>query len=151
MYSRYQGDEQKPIRLPEHYGGSAFAPRKEKTLVTDRRTDSAKIPVREEIEEKVSPAAQQLLRAEATPSPEETRDAEPEKREEEVNVGRAVFADSKAHAPSALHFSGLRKLLGGEDADEQDRLLLLGLILLLSRSSGDSDILLWLSLLLLCG
>lgn len=171
MYSRYGDNSKRPVRLPEHYGGSAFSPSQQVP------TNPIPIPKREPIRsfskdgvgEKVSPVAERLLRADSLQEKEMASDATspdnvlstlpasavPNVLEE--SIGESVEeasvppSDKKTTSPF-MHFEGLRRLLGGNESEgDQDRLLLLGLILLLSRAEGDSDILLWLSLLLLCG
>ena len=164
MYSRYVGDNSKrSIRLPEHYGGSAFS---------QRSNEPNSIPKKEPVRsfsgggmgEKVSPVADRLLRAEGTeekktdapsvpstpmdaPAFDAPADAMGEKEEK-----ASLPSTEKRSSSSLINFDGLRRLLGGAQGEgDQDRLLLLGLILLLSRTEGDQDILLWLSLLLLCG
>ena len=160
MYSRYGDNAKRPIRLPEHYGGSAFS---------QRPPEQPPIPKREPIRsysrggigEKASPVADRLLRADTA----EERKIElppepsvpdipslPEEREGETEKKTPPPALEKKPMTAPFNFEGLRRLLGGGEGDgDKDRLLLLGLILLLSRTEGDSDILLWLSLLLLCG
>lgn len=170
MYSRYGDNSKRPVRLPEHYGGSAFSPS------SQLPTNPIPVPKREPIKsfskdgigEKVSPIADRLMRAESTQEKNVAIDAtqspnvpssfsapsDPDVFEEptdEVEEASVQPIDKKTTSP-LVHFEGLRRLLAGkENGNDQDRLLLLGLILLLSRTEGDSDILLWLSLLLLCG
>lgn len=169
MYSRYGDSSKRPVRLPEHYGGSAFSPSQQLP------TNPIPVPKREPIKsfpkdgvgEKVSPVADRLLRAEALQEPDVASQATrppssledlsvasvseiTEESAEECEEACASQSDKKAASP-LVHFEGLRHLFAGKSNDDHDRLLLLGLILLLSRSEGDSDILLWLSLLLLCG
>lgn len=161
MYSRYSNNAPRPIRLPDHYSGSAFS---QTQLPTEPIPVSKREPdrpfVRDSIGEKVSPVADRLLRAEAqtekefdlpeplSPLAKLEEIAEEEQENEEISTPPS---EKKPSAPP-FHFDGLRRLLSGEGGDgDQDRLLILGLILLLSRTEGDSDILLWLSLLLLCG
>ena len=163
MYSRYGDNGNRSVRLPEHYGGSVFQQLPTEPIPVPKRELPRPYP-RDGIGEKASPVADRLLRAEV-------------EQEREVDVPSALnvptmldvpeapkdLKDEKEEAPSScsvdkkttafpIHFEGLRRLLGGEGGDgDRDRLLLLGLILLLSRTEGDSDVLLWLSLLLLCG
>jgi hypothetical protein len=160
MYSRYGDAPKRPVRLPEHYGGSAFSQKPTEAITVSKREPPKSFSPRSGVEEKASPAANKLLHAEATS--EEVEDLflhsdEPiipaiadEKSEEKEEM--SVPAVEKKPPLPPLNFEGIRRLLGGaEGGADQDRLLLLGLILLLSRTEGDSDILLWLSLLLLCG
>ncbi len=159
MYSRYGDNSKRPVRLPEHYGGSAFSQQPTAPIPVPKREPPRPLP-RDGVEEKASPVADRLLRADR---PEERIDDVPsapaipdeiieEKEEEEEKI--PAPPPEKSLVTSPFNFGALRRLFGGkegEGGDDQDRLLLLGLILLLSRTEGDSDILLWLSLLLLCG
>ena len=159
MYSRYGENSNRPVRLPEHYGGSAFSQGPTEPITVTKR-EQAK-PYLGGVGEKASPIAERMLHAD---TPEELHEdtavpdalaAVDEKNEEcsaqEPAAPTPSFA-KKTGALPPLHFEGLRQLLGGgEGKEDHDRLLLLGLILLLSRSGEESDILLWLSLLLLCG
>lgn len=163
MYSRYGNDAKRPVRLPEHYGGSAFSQQPTAPITIPKREPTRPLS-RDGIEEKASPVADRLLRADRPQ--EKTEDILPEvldipdtadeiveeKEEREEKDEKTPPSPEKPSFPSPINFAGLRRLLGGGEGDgDQDRLLLLGLILLLSRTEGDSDILLWLSLLLLCG
>lgn len=216
MYSRYGNDPKRPVRLPEHYSGSAFSQRPTEPVTVSKR-EPAKPFLRGGVEEKASPTADRLLHADTidqatddlsanTAFPSDatvaansafTTDATGTANTNFISnaAGTANFAfdtdssrtantafasnaagtanttvtagasgegderekksssslSQKLFGTSPLNFSGLRRLLGGEGEEDHDRLLLLGLILLLSRTEGDSDILLWLSLLLLCG
>ncbi|MBE6699157.1 MAG: hypothetical protein E7584_02820 [Ruminococcaceae bacterium] len=165
MYSRYEDNSKRPIRLPEHYGGSAFSQQQQPTAAA--KAPKREVPrtfSRDGVGEKASPVADRLLRAEA--EQEKTNDISPvpsipvitdvpdtpEDLTEEKEEKSSTSPIEKKPTASPINFEGLRRLLGGgEGAGDKDRLLLLGLILLLSRTEGDSDILLWLSLLLLCG
>ncbi len=162
MYSRYGTNSNRPVRLPEHYGGSAFSQGPTEPVTVTKREPPKSFP-RSGVEEKASPIADRMLRAEAAeetiedvlpippvPTPPDVADEAVEEKEEKEEPKTAPPVEKR---PSTLpiNFEGLRRLLGGGGEGEQDRLLLLGLILLLSRSGEDSDILLWLSLLLLCG
>ncbi len=158
MYSRYGNNSSRPVRLPEHYGGSAFSQQPTNPIQIPKREPPKPI-LRDSVEEKASPVADRLLRAEAIereeidvpslPDVPNLSEEEIEKKEEEKHAP----LPENPPMPSPFNFGALRRLFGGKDGegDDQDRLLLLGLILLLSRTEGDSDILLWLSLLLLCG
>lgn len=199
MYSRYGNDTNRPIRLPDHYSGSAFSQRPTDPVTVSKREPAKPLP-RGGVEEKVSPIADRLLHADtagkegatesafttgATNATGTTRTTGTADATGTTNSADSTFATGTANTAfttnttdfsndsekegeqerksslppthklfgsSPINFAGLRRLLGGEGGDEDhDRLLLLGLILLLSRAEGDSDILLWLSLLLLCG
>lgn len=161
MYSRYQDDPKRPIRLPEHYSGSAFSQRPTAPAYAPK-SESPKPQKRNTVEEKVSPVADRLLRAEASeknifdepPIPDvPAPHSPPEEIPHTENDTPAVPEKEMPTGGPPINFGALRRLIGGngEGDGDQDRLLLLGLILLLSRGEGDSDILLWLSLLLLCG
>lgn len=162
MYSRYENPSKRPVRLPEHYGGSAFSQEPTAPFSLPKRE-----PVRsfskDGVGEKVSPVADRLMRAEKAEEKTEENSYVPAISDEIIEEAEECEdREEKAEQPPAeksvfsspINFAGLRRLLGGkegEGGEEKDRLLLLGLILLLSRTEGDSDILLWLSLLLLCG
>lgn len=158
MYSRYGDDGKRPIRLPEHYGGSAFVQKRAETIPA-YKTELSRSSSRDGGGEKISPTADRFLRVEksvepiseptvATPQAEPTVEVSLQKREEDT-----TSSTEKAVGVAGVNFEGLRRLFssGIGAGEDQDRLLLLGLILLLSRTGGDSDVLLWLSLLLLCG
>ena len=159
MYSRYGDSGKRSIRLPEHYGGSAFQQLPTEPIPVPKR-EVPKSYTKEGIGEKASPVAERLLRSEV--QDEKQADLYNEdsvsnlnlRFEEPLNELEEKMQDApteKKTALSTINFDGFRRLLGGDGEGDKDRLLLLGLILLLSRTEGDSDVLLWLSLLLLCG
>ena len=155
MYSRYGNDPKRPVRLPEHYGGSTFSQQPTAPVSVPKREPTPPL-FRDGIGEKASPVADRLLRAER--AEEEMLDVLPDTPEEVVEEEKEIVEKEptppqKPSGTLPFNFGALRQLFGTREGkgDDQDRLLLLGLILLLSRTEGDSDILLWLSLLLLCG
>ena len=155
MYSRYGNDSKRSVRLPEHYGGSAFSQQPTNPIPVPKREPARPI-LHDGVGEKASPVADRLLRSETMEREEidvlPILDVCEEEYEEEEK--KPIPTSDKPSTESPLNFGALRRFLGskeGERNEDQDRLLLLGLILLLSRTEGDSDILLWLSLLLLCG
>ena len=159
MYSRYEDTSKRSFRLPEHYGGSAFSQQPTAPAMAPKR-EVPRTYQRDGVGEKASPVAERLLRAEATeereinvPAEASVSDAalEFEEAQNEAEEQAQPSAIEKKAAAPAINFEGLRRLLGGDGEGDKDRLLLLGLILLLSRTEGESDVLLWLSLLLLCG
>lgn len=171
MYSRYQNNDQRSVRLPEHYGGSAFSQQQPTAPATPPKREPTRSFSKDAVGEKASPTADRFLRAdrfdektEDIPTnatiPTDTAESTPTDEATALSLAAGEEGDGqtekntpteRSSASSPFHFAGLRRLLGGEGEGEQDRLLLLGLILLLSHSGEDSDILLWLSLLLLCG
>ena len=132
MYSRYHGDAEREIRVPENYGGSVFAdaPRDTTWTAPPRSLEVAKPsppspePPRPSVGD---PVAKDAPRA-----------AEPE------SVATAVVPKDEIR-PRFLNRLRLFESFGFEE------LLLLGLILLLSESGADTETLLWLGLLLLAG
>ncbi|MBQ9131909.1 MAG: hypothetical protein IJX62_05520 [Clostridia bacterium] len=123
MYSRSQHRPPRPIQVPEHYSGCAFS---------DHPPHGDAPPANE-----------------APPSSFEIRpplsDREPPRdhhKEERPPAALQPFQSLFGHIGSAFPFSH------GLGFDE---LLILGLILLLARNDGDSDIIPFLALLLFCG
>ena len=170
MYSRYGDNSKRPVRLPEHYGGSVFSQSQQLPTepVSVHKKESGRPFSKDGVSEKVSPVADRLLRAETAqenavadaPQISNIPIADLDSSAIDLSEDAVEEAEEKVSTPpvdrktpsSLINFDGLRRLLGGKEGEgDQDRLLLLGLILLLSRTEGDSDILLWLSLLLLCG
>ncbi len=146
MYSRFPRSSDRPIRLPEHYSGCAFSASPPSMPPSERPP----IPV------PFSPAS---------PEPEERRDDDIAEEENKAvppppgGSGPAPEAERKKDehppfVPSVLP-EGLRSLFGGRlpafpGGMAFDELLLLGLILLLSHNDQQSDVILWLALLLFC-
>ena len=159
MYSRYGDNGKRPVRLPEHYGGSTFRQLPTEPIPIPKREVPRPYP-KDGVGEKASPVAERLLRAEAAEEKGEEPFFESSPSDEFLNFEESLTQQEektqntpteKKVTPPSMNFEGLRRLLGGEGEGDKDRLLLLGLILLLSRTEGESDVLLWLSLLLLCG
>ena len=63
MYSRYGDNDKRPIRLPEHYGGSAFSQRSTEQPQIPKKEPVRSFP-RDGVGEKASPVADRLLRSE---------------------------------------------------------------------------------------
>ena len=157
MYSRYSDRPEKGIQIPEHYSGCAFSgvrpdlplPRH---LGVAKPTPAAPVP----------PAAPERDRPPAPPEkdrpPTPPPHAEEHREKEDPSVARE---DTKTSEKSSSHkdlplpfghlFSHLGKSMPFADGLDFDQLLILGLILLLLKNDRDSDVVLWLGLLLLCG
>lgn len=131
MYSRYSsGFPEKKIHVPEHYSGCAF-PTGAPTNAPSHALDIARpTPPPQEPERAPLQAPPCAPPDEAAPPPPQEEKAPP-------------------HEPTATH--ALTPSLPFADGLDFDQLLILGLILLLSHSGTDSDIILWLGLLLFCG
>ena len=145
MYSRFPPERREKIRLPEHYSGCAFSPnhpypppasenreRKEANSYdpVDRKNDAHTESQKDERENfpKETPTVlsnEENNRRDSTPPSAETKKA----------TGLSLFGDHGLSIPIGLSF---------------DELLLIGLILLLARSETESDVILWLVLLLFC-
>lgn len=147
MYSRYHSNATSEIRVPEHYDGCAFANAERKTVwtppVPPRGLEIAKPspPMPEPPlpqPEPEPPKPQPVLESEAPAKP-----IPPPKNEE----SRAAMVDAKPQGVVSV-FGRKSKLLQAFGFEE---LLLVGLIFLLSERDTDSEIVLWLALLLLCG
>ena len=61
MYSRYGENSNRPVRLPEHYGGSAFSQGPTEAITVTKR-EQAK-PYLGGVGEKASPIAERMLHA----------------------------------------------------------------------------------------
>ncbi|MBQ9796495.1 MAG: hypothetical protein IJW50_02125 [Clostridia bacterium] len=167
MYSRYHDRADTGIRIPAHYSGCAFSEvRTEEPpsrFLEIAKPSPRQMPPRERDEKQSMPADMPPAR---TVRLSEDADAKKppfdEKKEECEAQADAVASVAKEAVPSVAKeavptgaFSWLPslgqmlgKLGGGKDGD---RVLLLGLILLLSQGEHESDMVLWLILLLLCG
>lgn len=147
MYSRFPPERREKIRLPEHYSGCAFSP------------DSPYPPPAPEDREKKEPHGRVSVDSNSdarTESRKEDRENPPKELPKESPLEEGTQAEStplpitespkKATGLSLFGNHGLSIPIGLSF----DELLLIGLILLLARSETESDIILWLVLLLFC-
>jgi len=159
MYSRYHDRADTGIRIPAHYSGCAFSEvRTEEPpsrFLEIAKPSPRQMPPRERDEKQSMPA--DMPPAHAVRLSEDADAKKPpfdEKKEECEAQADAVASVAKEAVPTGA-FSWLPSLgqmlgnLGG--GKDGDRVLLLGLILLLSQGERESDMVLWLILLLLCG
>ncbi len=147
MYSRYHSGATSEIRIPEHYDGCAFANAERKAVWTPP------LPPRGLEVAKPSPPMSEPPKPQPVsevPKPQPEPESEPPekpmpppKSEESPTV--AVDAKPQGVVPVFGRKSKLLQAFGFEE------LLLVGLIFLLSERDTDSEIVLWLALLLLCG
>ena len=170
MYSRYSHRQNPPIRLPENYSGTAFKeatpshplPPKESptpprqleigkpTPPPDRPISDMPPPPRPVIlppKETVREEPQRALPTPISVSPKEEDDPHkdapaPSSEERPVSAFLQPFQGLFGHMGNAFPFGH------GMGFDE---LLIIGLIILLSRTEQESDVVLWLALLLFCG
>ena len=136
MYSRYHNSTGRPLRLPENYSGCAFSAQPEP------QPTPAPAPPPQKQESPIRTPHAPPPPAPLPPSlpPPEHRDPPPapDKKPAPSDAARGLLA-ALPHAFPFAHG------LGSEE------LLLIGLIILLSRCEQDSDMVLWLTLLLFCG
>lgn len=143
MYSRYHSGAAGEIRVPEHYDGCAFANAERKTVWTPpappRSLEIAKpsppMPEPPNLQPESEPSN-------SHPEPKPECDPSPNARE---NHPAMVDAKPQEVVPVFGRKSKLLQAVGFEE------LLLVGLIFLLSERDTDSEIVLWLALLLLFG
>jgi len=138
MYSRYHD---RPVPVPENYGGVAFSETAAPKDAVAHRLDVAKPtppPVFEGRDTALMPRPPRTVRlppGEDLPSPEASGEAETE--------SEASSVDSSERGGI-----GISRFLRAMRFDD---LLLLALLLMLSENGTDSDVVLWLALLLFCG
>lgn len=135
MYSRYPGRLDRPVQLPEHYSGCAFSASAPSRIPTDLPPISVPytpVPSPEPPDETDPPPSPPPLPPSPDTPPEHKKGATPDALPEGL---RALFGGRLPAFPGGMTF---------------DELLLLGLILLLAHSEQQSDIILWLALLLFC-
>ena len=140
MYSRFQNRPNSEIRIPEHYSGCAF---------------SAPPPIPEKKQEE-PPRPHALPIAPARPSPPQKALPPailPPSSGEHTKGDPHPFAPtppplSQGHTEKPFLPPG--KAFPFSHGIGFDELLLLGLIILLSQSGQDGDMVLWLALLLFC-
>lgn len=150
MYSRYHNHSATPIQIPENYSGSAFSDRRppeveEKKNDPPLRIDVAKpTPVEKSQAPGMAPPKPILL-----PPPRE----EAEKRPPSASESPAHDEKDRLTLPPTLQslFGAREHTFPFSHGIGFDELLILGLILVLSRSGQENDLILWLVLLLFCG
>ena len=151
MYSRYDNRPERPVKLPENYSGVAFSERK--TAPTPNNSPIAAKPIDVA---KPSPPAEKGSLAEGgvsrprIPMPQEIHTQKKEEPAQETTTENPPPKEALPTAISAVlpHSFSPTLLPHGIGFEE---LLLIGLILLLSNSEGDRNVILWLALLLFCG
>ncbi len=171
MYSRYDHRQEHPIKLPENYGGTAFS----ETAQTPPRPVTRDLPPRQlEIGKPTPPSDRPTAEMPPPPRPivlpppkkewEAPRQELPTQYSASVPKETLVDPTSLPHEKSVSDrptssllqpFEGLFSHAGHTFPFAHgigfDELLIIGLILLLSRTEQDSDAVLWLALLLFCG
>ena len=149
MYSRYHDRPERPVTLPENYSGCAFsAYRDTKNDAASHRIDVAKpTPPPEAVATNMPPPPRPVLLP-----PAERPATEPPKKDPPPP---APCEEATAHpAPKAsLHglFDNLGRAFPLSHGFGFDEILIIGLIFLLANNDRDSDLILWLALLLFCG
>ena len=137
MYSRYHNE--KTIKIPENYSGCAFA---------EQKTSSVGTPPYPR--EHFSPA-QEVRRMEVAKPTLPEPISKPALHEEPKTEKEPISKEEPVALPVSSPLGGLGKSSFLPQGLGFEELLILGLILLLSQSEQDSDIVLWLALLLFCG
>ena len=155
MYSRYSDRPDKGIQVPEHYSGCAFS---------GYRTDAS--PARHLGVAKptpVSPTPPDTPERDRPPTPLPLPDPPPrgpapsQDPPRDQDAVKILEPPPKPHSAKELPlpfghlFSHLGKSMPFSNGLDFDQLLILGLILLFLKNDQDSDVILWLGLLLLCG
>ncbi len=145
MYSRFPPERREKLRLPENYSGCAFSPEHpypppsaEFPKAPNTHTEHSGHAERTDektIQESNFEASQKTAPHE--PNQQEGDLSPIVKKEKEIakDPPFSIFGNHGLSIPLPLSF---------------DELLLIGLILLLARSETDSDVILWLVLLLFC-
>lgn len=171
MYSRYHDRPDRPLNIPENYSGCAFSEidaesmREEKPPASPHRIEIAKpTPPEPSPAPPLAPPPPRRALLPPPDLPHERDDAPPhtERRRESEHDGHdrphREGDEKKPSLPSLELPSPFRSLFGKMGTAFPfshgigfDELLLLGLILLLARNESDSDLILWLVLLLFCG
>ena len=171
MYSRYHNRSDTPIQVPENYGGCAFSETGGDggSIAPMHRIDVAKptpfAPDEERTASEDKIASDKIMPP--PPSPDSLTCALPQRREplrEEPEAAQTVAhthgqdapdRSDRSHRdlPAPLHtlFGKLGSAFPFSHGIGFDELLILGVILLLARNEDDSDLILWLVLLLFCG
>ncbi len=171
MYSRYHNRSDTPIQVPENYGGCAFSETGGSAAggAAAHRIDVAKPTPPTPAEDRTeTDSGSTYDRATLTPpSPDSLACALPQRREAPREDPEAAQTVTHTHGqdapdrserprrdlPAPLHtlFGKLGSAFPFSHGIGFDELLILGVILLLARNEDDSDLILWLLLLLFCG
>ncbi len=165
MYSRYQNRPEQEVRLPKNYSGWAFAERKSEPRPTpSHRIDVALPSPPPESTPPPSPPPTDLpppIPALLPPAHEQLSQPSVPQHEEHVHKEadtcpstRGGDIKTEASCTSALPIglpAGLGKKFPFSHGIGSDELILLGLIFLLSQNEYETDLPLWLTLLLFSG
>ncbi len=138
MYSRYHNRRDEPVRVPEHYGGTAFSERPQPPEPPHRLNVARPTPPEE------------------TPMPAPPHPARPPRLSETLREPPVTLSCDTCKAPEAEKPLSILPPLAAKGFPfghgiGSEELLLIGLIVLLSGSEGGSDMVLWLALLLFLG
>ena len=153
MYSRYHD---RPVHVPENYSGCAFSdrPAKETPPAAPYRLDVGKptpAPSSDRKDPSVMPPPPRAViipkKDDAPPPPPPAE----EKERHEPHEEKREHHDAAFLQPFQGLFGNIGHAFPFSHGLGFDELLLLGLIILLSQNEGDSDVVLWLALLLFCG
>ncbi len=170
MYSRYDHRQEHPIKLPENYSGTAFSeaarsPRSATRDLPPRQLEIGKpTPPPDRPPADMPPPPRPIV----LPPPKNVREApkqelptpysEPSPKEEipeEKEPPRKPTISDSPVSSLLQPFHGLFSHAGHTFPFAHgigfDELLIIGLIVLLSRTEQDSDAIIWLALLLFCG
>jgi len=137
MYSRYHDRADRPMQIPENYSGCAF-PKNE-------AAERAPIPPPPPILHEPPP----MKKPPADPIPSPPPLCEEEKEVEKQPTVAAPPCTPTPPSPPLPFAKGLLARLN-DGSTELDTLLILGLIFLLLHDGEDTEIVLWLLLLLFC-
>ena len=153
MYSRYSEKSNAAIQIPDHYSGCAF-PKATPNRVT--HTESG-IPSRVEIAKPSAPTAENAsaIREERTDTsrepPRHTEVIPVHERQERAEKQEKKEPSAQTAAPFPGRLGNLGAAFPFSHGIGFEELLILGLILLLSKSDRETDLIPMLGLLLFCG
>ncbi len=142
MYSRFSGNRESSVQIPEHYSGWAFS-----------RTQSEKKPAPSPAS-KPPPAYLEVGKPTYVQPPQSPPMPPPVLPKEDAPSEMPTIAKEEKPtlpAPFAALFGNMGSSFPFSHGIGFEELLILGLIILLARNEGDTDTMLLIGLLLFCG